>query len=515
MQEIKRILERRFKGESQRSIASSLHLSRNTVSKVFKAADQTGLSWVQFQTMDEVSLEKLLFPEKEYIPVQKLPDFEYVHKELLKAGTTLKGLWEEYVMSCKDAKLPYYHRTQFNKLYHDHVRKHRLTMHISHKPGDRVMVDWAGTTMNVHDHLTGEVTKAYLFVATLPFSMYCYVYACKSMKQEDWIQCHIQMYRYFDGVTRILVPDNLKTGVIRNRRHEDPIINKAYQEMADHYDTSIIPARVKKPRDKAAVEGTVGNVTNYIIGRLRNRQFFSFSSLNKAVAIELDRFNSNPFQKREGCRKSVYESEEKEFMMPLPPEPFELSEWKTATVQINCHISVSKMNYSVPYEYVGKRVEVRQTNSIVEVYYKGTRICSHVRLHGRANQYSTNNDHMPENHKLFEWNKDKFEKWAKETGEHTYEVIHRLISKYRVEEQAYKSCISLLKLSDKYSSERLENACKLALEHITQPSFKNIRLILESGQDIEHKNSKTEKQIEVDIKHAYVRGEDYYGGKKQ
>lgn len=245
MQEIKRILERRFKGESQRSIASSLHLSRNTVSKVFKAADQTGLSWVQFQTMDEVSLEKLLFPEKEYIPVQKLPDFEYVHKELLKAGTTLKGLWEEYVMSCKDAKLPYYHRTQFNKLYHDHVRKHRLTMHISHKPGDRVMVDWAGTTMNVHDQLTGEVTKAYLFVATLPFSMYCYVYACKSMKQEDWIQCHIQMYRYFDGVTRILVPDNLKTGVIRNRRHEDPIINKAYQEMADHYDTSIIPARVK------------------------------------------------------------------------------------------------------------------------------------------------------------------------------------------------------------------------------------------------------------------------------
>ena len=330
MQEIKRILERRFKGESQRSIASSLHLSRNTVSKVFKAADQTGLNWVQFQTMDEVSLEKLRFPEKEYIPVQKLPDFEYVHKELLKAGTTLKGLWEEYVMSCKDAKLPYYH--------HEHVRKHRLTMHISHKPGDRVMVDWAGTTMNVHDHLTGEVTKAYLFVATLPFSMYCYVYACKSMKQEDWIQCHIQMYRYFDGVTRILVPDNLKSGVIRNRRHEDPIINKAYQEMADHYDTSIIPARVKKPRDKAAVEGTVGNVTNYIIGRLRNRQFFSFSSLNKAVAIELDRFNSNPFQKREGCRKSVYESEEKEFMLPLPPEPFELSEWKTATVQINYHI---------------------------------------------------------------------------------------------------------------------------------------------------------------------------------
>lgn len=157
MLEIKRILERRFKGENQRSIASSLHLSRNTVSKVFKAADQTGLSWVQFQTMDDSSLDELLFPEKKYVPVQQVPDFEYVHKELLKPGTTLKGLWEEYVMSCTDAKLPYYHRTQFNKLYNDYVKKHKLTMHINHKPGDRVMVDWCGSTMNVYDRLTGEV----------------------------------------------------------------------------------------------------------------------------------------------------------------------------------------------------------------------------------------------------------------------------------------------------------------------------------------------------------------------
>jgi len=202
-------------------------------------------------------------------------------------------------------------------------------------------------------------------------------------------------------------------------------------------------------------------------------------------------------------------------MMPLPPEPFELSEWKMATVQMNYHIQVNKMNYSVPYEYVGKRVEVRQTNSIVEIYYKGTRICSHARLHGRANQYSTNNDHMPENHKLFEWNKERFEKWAKGIGKNTYEVIHRLISRYKVEEQSYKSCISLLKLSDIYSAERLENACQLALEHITQPSFKNIRLILESGQDIEYKNNKNRKQVEVDTSHAYVRGEEYYGGNKK
>ncbi len=512
MQEIKKILEKRFKGDSQRSIASSLHVSRNTVSKVFKAAVKSELTWVQFQRMDVAQINKLLFPDEEYIPVQVLPDFDYVHKELLKPGTSIRGLWQEYVDQCKDSSKPFYHRSRFSEMYQEYVKKNNLTMHIHHKPGDKVMVDWDGVTMNVYDRLTGEQSKAYLFVATLPFSMYTYVQACPNMKQAEWIKWHVNMYNYFGGVTRLLVPDNLKTGVINNRKYQDPTINRVYQEMADHYDTSILPARVRAPKDKAAVEGSVGTITNFIVGRLRNRKFFSIKDLNKAILERLEEYNDNQFQKREGSRKSVYLAEERDYMLALPLEPFELSEWKRPVVQLNYHVSIDHMYYSVPYEYVGKRVDVRSTANIIEIFYKGTRICSHKRLHGKNNQYSTNIDHMPENHKLYQWNGERFEKWAASVGDATHEVVHKLLHKYKAEEQAYKGCLALLKLSDKYTSTRLENACRLALDHISQPSYKNIKLILESGQDL-IRNKAEEKPKEDDSSHAFVRGKEYYGGK--
>ncbi|MEG1725549.1 MAG: IS21 family transposase [Anaerovoracaceae bacterium] len=511
MQDIKRILEKRSNGESQRLIASSLHISRNKVSSVFKAADISGLTWVQFIKMDENEIQKKLFPELEYIPIQVQPDFEYIHKELLKPGTSLRSLHEEYVQQCILASKPFYHRTQFNTLYNEYIKKNNCTMHINHKPGDKIMVDWDGTSMNVFDKLTGEATKAYIFVATLPFSMYTYVQACPSMKQEEWIDCHINMYEYFAGVTRLLIPDNLKTGVIHNRKYEDPEINKIYQEMADHYDTTIIPTRVRKPKDKAAVEGSVGAITKFIISNLRNRFFFDFKSLNHAIWKELEKFNNNPFQKREGCRKSVYLDEEYDYMKPLPASQFELSEWKTATVQMNYHISVVKMNYSVPYEYVGKRVEVRMTKNIIEIFYKGTRISSHKRLYGRSNLYSTTDDHMPVNHKIYQWNAERFEKWATSIGDNTHEVIHKMIQKYKTEEQSYKGCLALLKLSDKYTTVRLENACQLALEHISQPNYKNIKMIIEAGQDL--KENKTIELKKENGEFAYVRGSEYYGGK--
>ena len=201
-------------------------------------------------------------------------------------------------------------------------------MHISHKPADRVQVDWFGTTMEVYDRYSGEVYTAYLFCGTLPFSMLSFIYACPDMKISSWIDCHIRMFEYFDGVPRLLVPDNLKTGVKSNKKYEDPVLNKAYQEMADHYGITIIPARVKAPKDKAAAEGAVGDGTYTIIGHLRNRRFFSFDELNQAIAAELEKFNDRPFQKKDGSRRSVYEEEEKDFMKKLPEYPFELSSWK-------------------------------------------------------------------------------------------------------------------------------------------------------------------------------------------
>ena len=228
---------------------------------------------------------------------------------------------------------------------------------------------------------------------------------------------------------------------------------------------------------------------------------------------EKKKLNDEKFQKREGSRKSVYMDEEKDFMNPLPEHPFELSEWKMATVQLNYHIQVEKMNYSIPYEYVGKRVEVKLTKDTVTVYYKKNQICQHKRLYGHRNQYSTNEAHMPKNHQLFQWNKERFMNWATTIGPSTVELITLMFSRYKVEEQAYKGCLSILKLSDKYSQARLENACKLALSRLSNPTYKNIKLILESDQD-EVKREPERMTNKEDTTYAFTRGAEYYGGKK-
>ena len=512
MRGIKKILELRAQGKSQRFISNTLGISRNRISSIFKLADEKKIYWDQIHTLEEKDINELLFQNHPLNTVYVLPDFDYVHKELLKNGVTLKLLWEEYVLDCKNVHKPFYHQTQFNKLYRDHVKKNNLTMHVHQKPGDRMMVDWNGKTMTVTDRYTGEEATAYIFVATLPFSMYTYIEACLSMDSKNWIQCHVNAYRYFDGATRLLIPDNLKTGVISHKKYEDPVLNKSYQEMADYYGTSIIPARVRSPKDKAAVEGTVGVITSSVMAKLRNRTFFSIEELNKALHIELDTFNSNLFQKREGSRFSVYYEEEKDYMLEIPQKDFEFSEWKMATVQLNYHISVDKMNYSVPYEYVGKRVEVKMTRSLIEIFYKGTRISSHNRLYGKRNQYSTTEAHLPEDHRMFEWNGTRFKKWALNIGPETYRIIEGLLNRYKVEEQAYKSC-RILKLSDKYTETRLENACRLASEHIPKPSYKNIKLILESGQDL--KEQETIDSSEDDLKYACMRGKEYYGNNRK
>jgi transposase len=514
MSKEKLILQLRTKGYSQRRIADTLKVSRNTVAKVFKALEEHPVSEDFLNILNDQELHQQLFPEESQVPVLVTPDYDYVHKELLKSGVTLKLLWEEYVDSCRRSGKPPYMYSQFCKLYQEYVNQHRLTMHIRHKPGDKLMVDWVGTSLPLYDKLTGKSCKVYLFVATLPFSMYCFAKACLTMKEEDWINVHINMYEYFGASTRLLIPDNLKTGILSNNKYEDPIANRAYQELADHYQTALLPARVATPKDKAAVEGTAGQVTTHIIAKLRNRQFFDINEMNAAIRKELDRFNHNEFQKREGSRYSVFIEEELPFMQPLPQYPYEFAQWKTATVQLNYHIAVDCQNYSIPYEYVQKKVDVRYTKNMIEVFYKGSRICSHKRLYGRRGQYSTVIDHMPANHQLYsEWDAARFLKWAAGIGDSTKDVVQKLFDSYRVEEQAYKGCLSLLKLADNYSPERLENACRIALIRIPNPRYKNIRLILESGQDKKDERvSQSHSSPSESNKYAYVRGAAYYGG---
>lgn len=507
MTNYREILRQRSLGLNHSQIADSLGASRTTVIHVLQRVAELGLSWQSAAEMSDRELALQLFPPGSGKPVYKMPDYTYVHREMARSGVTLQLLWFEYYDRCREANEIPYQLTQFKKYYRDFVVKTKATMHINRKPGEIMEVDWAGQTAEIIDTDTGEVIDAYIFVAALPYSGYAYVEAFLSQNQEAWIAAHVNAYNHFGGVTRILVPDNLKTGVVKNTRLET-VLNKTYQEMAEHYTTAVIPARVKAPKDKPTVEGSVGNVSTYILAALRNQRFLSLRELNTVIKDKLYAFNHKPFQKKDGSRASLF-TDEKVFLLALPKSAFELAMWKIATVQYNYHIGVDGQYYSVPYEYIKHKVDVRLTRNVVEVFFEGNRICSHVRLYGRAGQYSTLEAHMPLNHKQYtQWNGERFRKWAAKIGPNTAAVVESILTGYKVEQQGYRSCMALLKLSDEYSPQRLEAACAKALSYTPRPSFKSIQAILKSGQDKISEKAATPVESS---KFGFTRGADYYG----
>lgn len=376
MDKCREILRMHNQGFSQRSIAASCGCSRNTVAKVIDRAREMEVDYSPDTIESE--WEAMLFPELGVQRGYKQPDFNYIHRELAKSGVTLRLLWNEYCDSCRLAgEIPYMY-TQFCLYYREWAERTKATMRIHHKPGEKMEVDWAGNTMSLRDNLIGSEITVYIFVAVLPCSGYAYVEGFLSQKLEAWIGAHVNGYRYFGGVTRILVPDNLKTGVTRIDWYTTEI-QKTYQEMAEHYGTAVIPARIRKPKDKPSVEGAVGVVSTWIMAALRNRQFFSLAELNAAVREKLEDFNCKPFQKKPGCRKDAF-LEEREYLIPLPKQPYELATWKVATVQFNYHMAVLKQYYSVSHEYIKQKVDVRITKNMVEIFYGGNRIASHAQI---------------------------------------------------------------------------------------------------------------------------------------
>ena len=509
MTNYREILRLQALGINKQETAAIVGCSRNTVAEVLRRAKEKGLKYPLSAEMTDAKLAETLYPPAALKPTYKMPDYAYVAKEMLKDGVTLNLLWLEYCEQCRTAGETPYQSTQFNKYYSDYLAKTNATMHLNHKPGEIMQVDWAGDTASVIDTDSGELIPVYVFVATLPYSGYSYVEGFFSMNQDCWTAAHVNAYKYFGGVTKIVQCDNLKTGVLRHGRDEIEL-NKSYQELAEHYGTAILPARVRSPKDKAFVEGTVGVISTFILAALRNQRFLSLDELNDAIHERLYEFNHKPFQKRDGSRASEFE-EEKPFLLPLPLRPFELSTWKIATVGPNYHITVDGMNYSVPYEYIKQKVDVRITRSTVEVFFGGNRICSHKRLYGRQNQYSTTESHMPEKHqKYIQWNGERFRRWAEKIGVETQTVVSAILAGYKVEQQGYKACMGLLKLADKYTPERLESACRKALTFTPRPSLKNVQAILASGQD------RTEEQPAAtsSSQYGFTRGAEYYGGKK-
>jgi transposase len=509
MTEYREILRLHSLGLSQRNIAGSVSRSRDTVAEVLSRAARHSPQWPLPPELTDAELHRILFPEKQKgLGVARMPDFERVHKELAKSGVTMTLLWDEYCRECQGGEEIPYQYSQFCRLYRKYAVQSKATMHISRKPGERMEVDWAGQTAFIQDSVTGERIGAYVFVAVLPASQYAYVEAFASMNLESWINAHVSAFSYFGGVPKMVVPDNLKTGVTRPDWY-NPTINRAYHEMAEHYGSAIVPARIKHPKDKAGVEGTVGHISTWIIAALRNGTYFGIAELNQDIRRKLADFNERPFQKRPGSRKQAFLEDEKALLLPLPTERYEIAVWKKATVAFNCHISVDGQYYSVPYEYIKYQVDVRITTRMIEVLHNGVRICSHAKLSGYSGQYRTVDEHMPPKHrKTGEWNSARFISWAESIGPNTALVIRSFLSRHKVEQQGYRSCMGILKMADKYSVERLEAACTRAMPYTPNPAYRNVSAILQSGQDkVAARKTGMEK---VSEEHSFIRGAKYY-----
>ena len=498
---------------SERNIALSCTISRNTVSKVLKKAAELNISWSLSEDLTDEALGGMLFPKEKSVMNKRMPDYSYIHKELLRNGVTKKLLWIEY---CEDCRLNNEEPLMYSQFcYHIQLdeQKRRATMHIQRKPGEQVEVDWVGDPAYIIDPNTAEITEAHIFVGVMTYSQYTYVEAFINEQQKAWITAHVHMYDYFGGVAKVLVSDNCATAVnIKKSTWYTTELNKTYYEMAEHYGTAIIPARVRRPKDKPNVEGAARLVSTWITASLRNEQFFSLAELNSAIKEKLVVFNANLFQKKEGSRLSIFLGEEKPLLATLPATRFELADWRQATVQFNYHIAVDKMYYSVPHQYIKNKVDVRVSESTIEVYYKQTRISSHRRLFGRAGLYSTVMEHMPVDHqKYLDWNGDRFRRWAEKIGISTNEVVNGILTSGRLEQQFYRSCMGLLKLAERYSPGLLEEACKRALAIYHSPSYKIIKNLLTTMKE----NPFVEPQdVKKTNQYGITRGAGYYGGNR-
>lgn len=515
MIQYRKILELHFNHVSQRTISTSVGSSRNTVSDVIKQAEKLGID----SLTDEMSnrwLEEFLFPEK--LAIEKgffPPDWETIHKELQKKNVTLKLLHMEYDQRARDGgKVPYAYRT-FAENYGKYAKKYKATMPIRRKPGEVLEIDWAGSTLSITDRGNGEQLTVYIFVATFPYSQYSYVEGFLDMKSANWLTGHIHAFEYFGGVPETLVPDNLKTGVSKALRGE-PILNEAYRELADYYQTVIVPGRVRSPKDKASVEGTVGFISRQIIAALRHYQCFDLHDLNQQIWNKLNELNQEAFQKRPGSRKKAFDEEEKSYLHPLRQTRYTLSEWRHAKVQSNYHIQIERMYYSTPYEYIQSDVDVRLSKDLIEVYFKESRIASHKRLYGETGQYSTLTEHMPDNHRMYlEHTPDNNREWAQTIGTHMEVFVERLLHSSS-EKKALNQLMSLRSLEKRYSKEDMDFAAQNLLLASSNPTVSVYKTILIRNKKRERaKEDGSVTKMTTNENYGFVRGANYFGGNRK
>ena len=495
----------RLKWEENRTnrfVGQALHISKSTVATYLARANRGKINTLeQLKSLSDEELKKVIFPDK-FVDKEDTVDWAKVHVELKRKNMTLMLLWQEELE--KNPSL--FNYSQFCFLYSLWRKEGKIAMKQEYKAGERGFIDYAGTTVPVTNHRTGEVDYAQIFVMSLGGTHYTYIEATWTQGVRDFLSSHIRAFEFFGGVPEILVPDNLKSAVTMASRYE-PTLNRSYRELAGHYGTVIVPARVRRPKDKAIVENAVLHISRQILAKIRDRKFFTLGELNQSLWELLEQYNNRKLQGLEESRRSLFEKVEKSALRPLPRQRCDIAEWKKAKANIDYHIVLDKNFYSVPYKFRRKELTVRYTPSNVEIFCENKRIAVHRRLIGMKKS-STSKEHMPVGHKAYaEWSPSRIINWAKKTGPCCGEICKKIMEQREHPELGYRSCLGVINLGKKYSSERLENACRRALE-IGGVSFQSIKSILTKGLDnrvIEQSDS-----IFKEIKHENIRGSNYY-----
>ena len=505
MRKIREILRLKFDGgQTNRRIARSCHVGRPTVADYLLRFEEAGLTWPAAEALDDTALEHKLFPPAPAAatPQRPVPDWGEVHRELRRKGVTLTLLWHEYKLAHPEG----YQYSWFCDQYRAWSAKLDVVMRQEHRAGEKLFVDYAGQTVEVVDRRTGEVRQAQIFVAVLGASSYTYAEATWTQQLPDWIGSHVRAFSFFGGVPELAVPDNLRSGVSKAHRYE-PDLNPTYMDLASHYGVAVLPARVRKPRDKAKAEAGVLLVERWILAVLRHRTFFSLAELNREIARLLERLNTRPFKKLPGTRRELFEQLDRPALRPLPAQPYEFAEWKKVRVNIDYHVEIAGHYYSVPYQLVRKTLEARYGERTVECFHKGQRVASHPRSHLKG-RHTTVPEHMPASHRSYaEWTPQRLVRWAAKTGPATASMVQSILERRAHPQQGFRSCLGIMRLGKSFGEARLEAACRRALT-LGACSYKSIESILRQGLD---RSALPEQQdLDLTIEHDNIRGADYY-----
>jgi len=507
MRKVREIL--RLKGEvklSHREVAESLGVSIGVVSKVVNRAMLAGLSWAAAVELSEDAVEERLYGARGSPGgARTKPDPEWIHTERKRAGVTLELLHLEYLREHPAG----YRYTQFCEIYRQWLRTRRLSMRQVHHGGERAYLDYSGKKASLVERETGEIQPVELFVGVLGASSYTYAEATYSQQVEDFVSSNVRMLEYFDGAPALLTPDQLKSGVTAACWY-DPQIQRTYEEMASHYRCGVVPARPKRPKDKAKVEVGVQVVQRWVLARLRNETFFTLAELNSRIRELLVELNDRPMRDHAGkSRRELYELVDRPALTALPAERFVFAEWATARVNIDYHIAFEGSFYSVPHALVHEKVDVRVTATTVEVMHKSQRVASHERLR-QAGSYSTHKEHMPRAHQeALAWPPSRLISWADTVGPHTGELVRAILTDRPHPEQGYRPCLGILRLARVHGNERLDRACQRA--HLAGArSFRHVAAILKNRLAELPLDDQKEHPERAPVAHENVRGPGYF-----